>query len=95
MPVTEAEALAVVSLASMKLELRIELTETSHDALLTAQIVNAVSYVSESTGRAVDDLGALRQAAVAICREQYDGRRELSKFTTFDSWLDPFRSIAG
>ena len=36
MPVTEAEALAVVSLASMKLELRIELTETSHDALLTA-----------------------------------------------------------
>ena len=95
MAVTQAQALAVVSLESMKAELRIEQTETSHDALLTAQIVNAVSYVSEATGRAVDDLGELRQAIVSIVREQYDGRRELPKFTTFDSWLDPFRSIAG
>ena len=51
MPITESQALAVVSLSLMKTELRIEQTETSHDPLLTAQIVAAVSYAKEATGR--------------------------------------------
>ena len=95
MPVTEAEALAVLSLATMKLELRIEASETSHDALLTAQIVNAVSYVSEATGREAADLAELRPSIVAVVREQYDGRRQLPERATFDAWMDPYRSIAG
>ena len=41
MPVSEwRKRLAVVSLSLMKTELRIEQSETSHDALLAAQIVN-------------------------------------------------------
>ena len=39
-------ALDIVSLATMKSELRIELVETSHDTLLTGLIANAVSFVS-------------------------------------------------
>ena len=41
-----ANALDIVSLATMKRELRIELTETDHDTLLTGQIASAVSFVS-------------------------------------------------
>ena len=40
------DALAVVSLATMKSELRIGLSETDHDILLTDLIANAVSFVS-------------------------------------------------
>ena len=60
MALTESQALAVVSLALMKTELRIEQSETSHDALLVSQIVNAVSFVKEATGRDVADFPALR-----------------------------------
>ena len=41
-----ANALDIVSLATMKSELRIELDETAHDILLTGQIASAVSFVS-------------------------------------------------
>ena len=41
-----ANALDIVSLATMKTELRIELAETSHDALLTGLIAASVSFVS-------------------------------------------------
>ena len=95
MAVSESQALGIVSLAAMKDELRIEQTETSHDELIKSQIVNAVSYVSEATGRAVADLGELRQAVVTACREQYDGEREITPNAAHNSWLDPFRSIAG
>ena len=40
------DALDVVSLATMKSELRIPAAETSHDVLLTGQIAAAVSFVS-------------------------------------------------
>ena len=73
MAVTESQALAVISGASMKMELRIPMEISDHDDLITAQIVAAVSYVVETTGRAVDDLAELRPAVVAIVRAQYDG----------------------
>ena len=92
MPVTEAEALAVLSVSIMKTELRIEQTETSHDALITAQIVSAVSFASETTGREGADLGELRAASVAVVRAQYDGLHEISPDAAHDAWLDPFRS---
>ena len=95
MAVTESQALAVVSLALMKTELRIEQSETSHDALLVSQIVNAVSYAKESTGREVADFPALRAAAVAIVRAQYNGLAEITPDAAHNAWLDPFRSIAG
>ena len=66
MNLTQAQALAVVSLATMKDELRIPATETSHDALLTSQIVSAVSFCARSTGAALADLP--RPAIVAAVR---------------------------
>ena len=80
--VTEAEALAVISLTAMKTELRIPNPgdPSEHDALITSQIVAAVSFVSKSTGRTVADLAAipaLRASAVVFVRELYDGYREL------------------
>ena len=39
-------ALDIVSLATMKSELRIPAAETDHDTLLTSHIANAVSFVS-------------------------------------------------
>ena len=68
MAITEAQALIVVSLSIMKLELRIPSTESSHDLLLTSQIVQAVSHVSRRTGATGDALLPLRAAAVAIVR---------------------------
>ena len=50
MAITEAEALVVLPMAHMKLELRIPATEVEHDTLLTSQIVSAVSHVSRRTG---------------------------------------------
>ena len=41
-------ALDIVSLATMKSELRIPAAETSHDVLLTGQIAAAVSFVSRA-----------------------------------------------
>ena len=92
MPVSEAEALAILPLSVAKLELRIPADILEQDALLIAQIQSAVSFVAQSTGRAVDDLTELRPAVIAAVRAQYDGDIELPKSTTFDAWLDPFRS---
>ena len=49
--ITPAEALLIVPLATMKDELRIEQTETSHDALLTGQIVSGGFLRVEDNGR--------------------------------------------
>ena len=95
MAVTESQALAVVSLATMKTELRIEQSETSHDDLITAQIVAAVSFVVESTGRAVDDLAGLEPAISSAVRAMYDGFTEITPNAAHNAWMDPFRSIAG
>ena len=92
MPVSESVALAVLSVSSMKAELRIPPTETSQDALLTAQIISAVSFVSESTGRAVTDLAGLEASIVSAVRQLYDGLPEVTENAAHNAWLDPFRS---
>ena len=92
MAITEAEALVVLPLAHMKLELRIPDTETSHDTLLTSQIVSAVSHVSRRTGATGDALLPLRSAAVSICRNLYDGYLEVTPNAAHESWLRPFVS---
>ena len=90
--ITESQALAVVGLAHMKDELRIEATETSHDALLTRQIHDAANYAARTTGVVLADLPALRPAIVAAVRQQYDGFRELKEDSAVYGWMDPFRS---
>ena len=89
---TESEALAVIALAAMKEELRIPPTETEHDALLTRQIVDAVSFVSKYTGATGGDLLPLRPAAVSFVRGLYDGSRELSPDSAGFGWLSVYRS---
>ena len=93
--ITEAAALIVLPLSHMKDELRIPAAESSHDALITSQIVSAVSYVARSTGAEGDALLPLRMAAVGVCRDLYNGNREVSEHSAAEAWLDPFRSIAG
>ena len=94
--VSEAQGLLVLPLASMKDELRIPASETSHDALLTRQIVDAVSFVSKlASATTADERMELRMAAVAVCRDLYNGNREVSEHATGLSWMDPYRSIAG
>ena len=95
MPITESQALAVVSLASMRDELRIPQTDTSQNALLTAQIVAAVNFVMQSTGREVADLAELRPAITGVVRAQYDGLHEVTPAAAHNTWLDVYRSIAG
>ena len=86
------KATVVLPLAHMKLELRIPDAETSHDALLTSQIISAVSFVSRSTGATGDDLLPLRAAAVALTRDQYDGYRGIGPKSTANAWMAPYRS---
>ena len=60
MNITQAEALSIVSLDSMKTELRIPLTEAEHDALITEHIHSAANYVATATAVALADLIPLR-----------------------------------
>ena len=92
MAITEAEALAVVPLSVAKLELRIQATETSHDLLLTSQIVQAVSHVSRRTGATGEALLPLRSSAVAIVRSLYDGHRDVTAHPAHEAWMRPFES---
>ena len=90
--ITEAEALAIVSLVDMKMELRIDGAITEHDSLITSQIVSAVRFVSRTTGAEGDELLPLRAAAISLCRELYDGHRELSPRSTVYGLLEAFQS---
>ena len=90
--ITPAAALLIVSLDDLKTELRIPLEIHEHDDLITAQLVSAVSYVKEHTGREITDLAELRPAIVAAVRDQYDGYRELSPIAAAYGWLQPYRS---
>ena len=90
--ITEAQALIVVPLATMKDELRIPATEASHDLLLTSQIVSAVSHVSRRTGATGDALLPLRAASVAIVRQLYDGLHEVTPNAAHNAWMRPFES---
>ena len=92
MSITQTEALAIVSLDSMKTELRIPLSEVEHDALLTDQIHAAANFVSQSTGRPLADLHLLRAAIVFTVREMYDGYRELSPTAAAYAWMAPYRA---
>ena len=74
--------------------MRIPLSETSHDALLSEQITNAANYVAASTGLELADLPPLRSAIVAATRDQYDGYREIGPRAAVHAWADPFRSLA-
>lgn len=94
MSLTQTEALSIVSLETMKTELRIPLSETSHDALLSEQITNAANYVAASTGLELADLAPLRPAIVAAVRSQYDGAREITQKSAIHAWAAPFRSLA-
>ena len=93
--ITEAQALGVVSLAMMKAELRIEQSETAHDALITSQILAAVSYLAAAAGVADAKLGGLKMATVALVLDLYDGQRELPANPTFAAFADVFRKMAG
>ena len=92
MNLTQAEALTIVSLDSMKTELRIPLSEVSHDALITSQLVAAVNFVARSTGLALADLPPLRPAIVFAVRSLYDGPREIGPRSATYAWMQPFRS---
>ena len=94
MNLTQTEALSIVSLDSMKTELRIPLSEASHDALLSGQIHAAANFVMESTGLALADLAPLTPAIVAAVRDQYDGYREIGPRAAVFGWAEPFRNIS-
>ena len=88
--ITETDALAVLPLATMKLELRIDASITDHDALITSQIVAAVSFAAQSTGVALRDLP--RSAVVSAVRTMYDGGPVVEQTAAHNSWMEPFRS---
>ena len=98
MSLTQSEAPAIVSLESMKLELRIPPSEASQDALLSDQIHSAANFVMKSTGLALANLMPLRAAIVSLTRELYDGRGEIGSDSTVYGLMSVYRSynvIAG
>lgn len=94
MTITQAEALTIVSLDSMKTELRIQLSETAHDALLSEQIHSAAIHAAKTTGVARAELPLLRAAIVSSVRAMYDGNRELSPNAATYAWLQPFQKLS-
>ena len=94
MILTQAQAFSLVSLASMKTELRIPLSEVSHDALLSDQIHSAANFVMEATGRPLSDLHLLRQAIVSAARDMYNGVQQIEPDAAAYAWLQPYRSYA-
>ena len=93
MSITQTEALAIVDLVTMKTELRIPLSEASHDLLLSAQIHDAANFAARSTGVALADLHLLRPAIVAAVRQVYNGGQEIRETAATYAWMAPFRKI--
>ena len=91
MIITEKEALSVVSLATIRSELRIP--DDSHDALLSGQIHDAANYVSETTGLGLDDLAPLRAAIVSAVRDMYNGVQQIGPNAAAYGWMTPYRSF--
>ena len=87
-----AASLLIVPLATMKLELRIDDSIAQHDDLIAGQIQQAVNFVARSTGAEGDDLLPLRAAAISLCREMYDGGREIGPRSTANALMGPFIS---
>ena len=61
-------------------------------ACLPSQITSAVSYVSRSTGATGDDLLPLRAAAVSLCRNLYDGHRDVKPTAAHNALMAPWVS---
>lgn len=93
--ITQAEALLILPLSTMKDELRIPVDILEHDDLLARQITDATNFIATATGVVLADLPALRPAIVAAVRAQYDGEREITPNAAHNSWLDIYRSLAG
>ena len=93
--ITLAQALLIVPLDDMKIELRIPLDIQEHDELIQKQIQSAVSYVARTTGAEGDDLLPLRAAAIAVARDLYDGYREVTPNAASNAWMEPFQSYKG
>ena len=93
--ILEDEALNLLPVDLLRMELRIP--DNSHDKLLTAQIVASMNFISEATGRGAADLDnpALRSAAIILCRQFYNGYREIRPTEAFWAILDPYRNLAG
>ena len=99
-----ATATEIVSLDTVKLELRFDSTDDgSQDDMLTAQIGAAVSFVSREISRPLLDEGddeadevppALRQAVILCVRQFYDGRPEIRPTAAFYALIAPWRRYA-
>ena len=97
-PLEIVTVLEIVTLDRMKTELRIPASITDHDQIITQQISSAVSYVSERTGRnlenddtLIDEIpDALRQAVIMLVRSLYSGEGTLSGNSMVDSLIEPF-----
>ena len=95
MSITQTEALNVVSLLTMKTELRIPDPggASDHDTLIAGQIHSAANFVMASTSRPLSDLHLLRAAIIAAVRSQYDGGQEIRETAAAYAWMEPFRKI--
>ena len=91
MNLTQDQALKIVSLDSIRMELRIP--DGAHDTLLSEQIHSAANFVSKSTGAELADLPALRPAIVAAVRRLYDGLHEVTPNAAHNAWMAPYRSF--
>ena len=85
----------LVTLERMKQELRIPLTITDHDSIITDQIESAISWVSEATGiDLLEDSAiipeALKQAVILLVRDLYTGVRDQKTDSIINAMIDPF-----
>ena len=99
MILSENDALSIVSLESMKTELRIPLpTPTNradeHDELLAAQITAAANFVAQSAGVGLADLGALRPAIVSSARSMYNGAVEITPAAAANAFVAVYRDYS-
>ena len=98
MSISESESLRILSLEHLKASLRIpspvppDPPDQAHDDYLKRIIVDAVAYVSKSTGAEGDDLLPLRSATVSVCRDIYDGYREIKPSAAHNTWMNVYPS---
>ena len=88
---TQAEALTLVPLESIRSELRIP--DDSHDKLLSEQIFSAANFVQQTTGLALADMQPVRAAIVSAVRDLYNGEQKIGPNAAAFSLLAPFRSF--
>ena len=106
MNVTLADALSVVSLETVKQELRIPpfsvpedpaaaaavaAAQKEHDDFLIGQLRDAVAFVSQSTGLELADLP--RPAIISAVRDMYNGVQQIGPNAAAYGWMTPYRSF--